>query len=118
MLRLDETKKNPIVTKEVYLRDLLITQVFEFDRTTLIVSVFNEHGYCLIDRVNGSTERMTKTVSCLGQSSEPDPQLEALNINCTDLKPLPGFDSQRFPYLISRTAQHVNLIDMHQKQTF
>jgi len=34
------------------------------------------------------------------------------------LKPIPGFDSVNFPYLITRTSQHINLLDMGSRRTY
>lgn len=55
-------------------------------------------------------------MSCSGDEHEySDEQKEEMNAYCTDLKLLPGFNHTTFPYMLTRTANYVNLLDLRSK---
>ena len=52
-----------------------------------------------------------------GRNSNSDEQSED-NAHCTDIKRLPGFHDEHFPYLVTRTANYINLVDLKNKQSY
>ena len=61
---------------------------------------------------------MNKSISCTGISNESDEQCEAVQINCTDVKMLPGFHPKTFPYFITRTSNFINLVDLKNRISY
>ena len=90
----------------------------EYEVGKLLASVFNETGYQLIDRTTGKIEKMNKSISCQGSINESDEQSEAVQVNCTDVKMLPGFHPKTFPYFITRTSNFINLIDLKNRISY
>ena len=61
---------------------------------------------------------MRQTIACLGNVDETSEHSESQNINCTDIKPLPGYDLRRFPFLATRTGHHLNFLDIRNRRTY
>ena len=70
----------------------------------LIATCYNEVGYFKIDRMNNKVINFK--------------DVHEMSRNCTDLKPLPGFDFYKFPFLISRTLTSINLVDVRNEKSY
>lgn len=89
---------------EVFLKGHMINQLREYAHDLFIASDWNEPSYFLIDRNN----KMVITIE----------ETAATHKWCTDLKPMPGFDKERFPYYVARTRFTLTLIDLAKKKCF
>jgi len=64
----------------------------------MIIAIFGEYNFCIIDRLN-------REVYALHEEN-------GLHKFTTDLKPMPNFDQDTFPYLLSRGLHGINLVDI------
>ena len=77
------------ISKEEYFRGTLISQVFEYTPHKLIISQFFRHGFILIDRQKNNLTELQN--------------LSYITKGCTDIKPMPNFSFETFPYILTRT---------------
>lgn len=77
-----------------------VWNIMEYDTNKLICSTWNDANIYLIDR----NESVTKPTCIV----DPDKK----NDHCTDLTPITGFDPQKFPFFVKRSAKRVSLIDI------
>lgn len=102
-VQLDSTKRAMELLEERYFAGKLVSQIFEFSPMQLIISIFSQDGYFVIDRPRRKVMQMKKCISLSTPDMDSDDQSEEKNVNCTDIKPLPGFHIESFPYLLTRT---------------
>ena len=73
----------------------------------LIAASFHEPFYYIIDRfstIQGEIRKM------------PDEKI--ITEGCTDIKPLPDYDCNSFPYCISRSQFSINLLDTKNEKVY
>jgi len=75
-----------------------VFQALEFMPGRILVSLW-EPGYLVIDRVTGQG---------LFRINDPIPT----NINCRGFWPVPGFDPEKYPFVIARNQVAFNLINV------
>ena len=63
----------------------------------LIAAVFHDSAYMIIDRMTNEVRRMSEE--------------KIITEGCTDIKPLPGYHYNKFPYCITRSQFSINLLD-------
>ena len=80
------------------LSDHVVTQVFEVGSNMFAVGCWGVPWVALVDRAKGT---LIKIACPLGDETQ-----------CTDLAPLPGFNSQSFPFLLQRNSKAINLVNL------
>lgn len=118
IILVDPTRKELSVTSETYLEDKLVSQVFEQDSQTFVASVFNQNGYLKINRITGAIDHIKRSISNKAEANISLEEDELNNEFCTDLKPLPGFDSKLYPFMITRTSNYINLLDLRKNTSY
>ena len=94
----DARKKIFSKSAEFFLSDHLVTQVFEVSPNKFACGCWGVPWVALIDKVKRS---LVKIECPLGDETQ-----------CTDLIPLPGFNSRSFPCLLLRNSKAVNLVNL------
>ena len=87
-----------------YLEGKLISQIFEFETRMLVAASFHDTSYFIIDRMAGEERKM------------PDEKI--MTEGCTDIKPLPGYHCDAFPYCITRSQFSINLLDTKNREVY
>ena len=93
-------------TKETYLEYQLVSQVFEFNNNMLLATAFHDSEYTIIDRRERTTRKLHREKP-KGDDGADQTTLEGT----TDIRPLPGYNYQSFPYCMTRSKYSINLLD-------
>ena len=92
------------ISAEEYFKGNLISQVFEYAPNKLIASDYFKHGFFLVDRASNDIRELQN--------------LSYITKNCTDIKPMPFYNFEKFPYLLTRTQFTINLIDLKKENIY
>jgi len=99
------------LNKRAYLEGQLISQAVEYTPQGFLVTDFNKPGYYMIDRREENVKKSKRREPTFIEDQK------FIYGACTDLNPMPGFDMNTFPYLLTRTSFSINLFDLKRKQT-
>ena len=89
-------------------RDTCIYQCIEFAANRFICAFWSA-GFRIVERSSGSLISIEGERESSPVIEDPNP----LNENCRTLQFLPGFDPDHYPFLISRSAMSINLINLN-----
>ena len=54
----------------------------------------------------------------MGNAQDSEEASQENNHHCTDIKMLPGFDNNTYPFMLTRTENYINLVDFKNKRSY